>query len=98
MESTHHVHKLLHLSLALRPDLAHFQRDQGTKIIALPTTRTYLRCSGPTRSWECMHTFAESASRICLSISPLFGAGTVLNTLYASRERSRARSTSAGVA
>ncbi len=44
------------------------------------------------------HTFAASASRICLRISPRFGAGTSLMTLYASLVRSNARCSSAGVA
>lgn len=66
-DSTHHVHKLLHFSFALRADLAHFQRDQGIKVIALPTTRTCLRCRGPTRSWECIP--SQTAPLVSASVS-----------------------------
>ena len=98
---THDINELLHLSFAFGPNLPHLQRYERTQGISLRPhayNDEHVAVSKARVTELRAATLVASASRICLNISPRFGAGTLLITLYASLDLSRARSTSAGVA
>ena len=101
MHETHNINELLHFSFTFGPNLPHFQRYERTQGISLGPDAyndEHVAVSEARITELRAPTLVASASRICLNISPRFGAGTLLITLYASLDLSRARPTSSGVA
>jgi hypothetical protein len=79
---TYDIHKFLNFSDTFCPDFTHFKRYKSTKIIPLKLRIISMTVQFTQLDDEIEYrvsTLAANASLICLKISPLRGAGTVLN-------------------